>query len=54
MVHKTIITYGLGESAIAEIISNWEKSLPDDLKLAYLPNLEELGFVFLEKGQTES
>ena len=24
IVHKTIITYGLGESAIAEIISTWE------------------------------
>lgn len=37
--HKTLLTYGLGESAIAERIENWEDHLPDFIKLAYLPNL---------------
>ena len=37
--HKTILTYGLGESAIAERIKNWENNLPDKIKLAYLPSL---------------
>ncbi len=37
--HKTIVTYGLGESAVAELIQDWEASLPPELKLAYLPNL---------------
>ena len=37
--HKTIMTYGLGESAIAERIENWEEGLPKDIKLAYLPSL---------------
>ncbi len=50
IVHKTIITYGLGESAIAEIISTWEKSLPDDLKLAYLPNLGRVRLRISGKG----
>ncbi|HLW31925.1 MAG TPA: competence/damage-inducible protein A [Aequorivita sp.] len=37
--HKTLITYGLGESALAERIAAWEDSLPGDIKLAYLPAL---------------
>ena len=39
IAHKTIVTYGLGESAVAELIEDWEASLPEALKLAYLPNL---------------
>ena len=37
--HKTILTYGLGESVIAERIEKWEDSLPKDIKLAYLPSI---------------
>ncbi len=36
--HKTIQTQGLPESMLAERIENWESSLPDNIKLAYLPN----------------
>lgn len=39
LLHRTLITYGLGESAIAERLSDWEDALPDHVKLAYLPNL---------------
>ncbi len=39
IIHKTVLTYGLGESAIAERIEDWENSLPPFVKLAYLPNL---------------
>lgn len=37
--HKTILTYGLGESALAERIEAWENHLPRFIKLAYLPSL---------------
>lgn len=36
--HRTIMTYGLAESALAQLISGWEDALPDDIHLAYLPN----------------
>ena len=36
--HKTIMTYGLAESALSELIAPWEDSLPADMHLAYLPN----------------
>jgi nicotinamide-nucleotide amidase len=37
ILHKTIMTYGQGESLVAERIENWEDNLPDFIKLAYLP-----------------
>lgn len=37
--HETILTYGLGESALAERIEAWEDHLPSYIKLAYLPSL---------------
>ncbi len=36
--HKTLITQGIGESDLAEQLSDWENSLPLQLKLAYLPS----------------
>lgn len=38
IIHKTIITYGQGESMVAERIENWENNLPEFIKLAYLPS----------------
>jgi len=38
ILHKTILTYGLGESALAARIETWEDNLPKFIKLAYLPN----------------
>ena len=38
IIHKTILTYGQGESVIAERIESWENNLPEFIKLAYLPN----------------
>lgn len=38
IIHKTILTYGQGESLVAERIENWENNLPDFIKLAYLPS----------------
>ena len=39
LVHRTIITYGMGESGIAEMIAALETDLPANIKLAYLPSL---------------
>jgi nicotinamide-nucleotide amidase len=37
IIHKTILTYGRGESAVAEQIEDWENNLHEFIKLAYLP-----------------
>ena len=38
IIHKTIMTYGIAESLLAELIRPWEEALPEELHLAYLPN----------------
>ncbi|MBB1138539.1 competence/damage-inducible protein A [Myroides sp. WP-1] len=37
-VHKTIVVYGIGESLLAEYLSEWEDALPAEVQLAYLPS----------------
>lgn len=36
--HRTVMTYGMAESALAKKIAGWEEALPEDMHLAYLPN----------------
>lgn len=50
IVHKTILTYGLGESAIANKIEEWENALPEFIKFAYLPNLGRVRLRLSAKG----
>lgn len=43
VIHHTMIsTSGIGESMLAEKIEPWEKALPSNVKLAYLPNLSQV------------
>lgn len=51
--HKTIKTYGLGESAIALRIEEWERNLPVSIKLAYLPALGKVRLRLSGKGDNE-
>lgn len=51
IIHKTIMTYGLGESAIAERIATVEDNLPNFIKLAYLPNLGKVRLRLTAKGK---
>ena len=37
IVHRTMITFGIAESILAERIAAWEEALPDYIRLAYLP-----------------
>ncbi len=39
IIHKTVLTQGIGESYLSEMIADWEDSLSsDNIKLAYLPS----------------
>jgi nicotinamide-nucleotide amidase len=39
IVHRTILTQGVGESFIADLLTDWENSLVvEDIRLAYLPS----------------
>ena len=37
IIHRNIMTYGTGESLLADILTDFESGLPGDIKLAYLP-----------------
>ncbi len=51
--HKTLLTYGLGESSIADRIEDWEDNLPKHIKLAYLPSLGRVRLRLSSKGTDE-
>ena len=36
--HKTVMTFGIAESALSKMIEEWEDALPEDMHLAYLPD----------------
>jgi nicotinamide-nucleotide amidase len=36
--HRTLLTFGIGESFLADHIASFESALPSHIKLAYLPN----------------
>ena len=50
ILHKTIITYGMGESMVAERIEKWEDNLPAYIKLAYLPSYGRLRLRLSARG----
>jgi len=50
IIHKTVMTYGQGESVIAERIEDWANKLPDFIKLAYLPSFGRVRLRLSAKG----
>lgn len=51
IIHQTIMTYGTGESLIAEQIEEWEDKLPDYIKLAYLPSPGKVRLRLTARGE---
>ncbi|MBB2145030.1 competence/damage-inducible protein A [Pedobacter sp. LMG 31464] len=54
IVHKTILTSGLGESFLAQQIEDIEDSLPSHIKLAYLPKLGQVRLRLSATGNNET
>lgn len=54
IIHKTVLTYGQGESLVAERIESWENNLPDFIKLAYLPSPGRVRLRLSARGTEES
>lgn len=51
--HKTMLTTGLGESAVANRLLAFEDALPTHIKLAYLPNRGSVRLRLSAKGEDE-
>lgn len=54
IIHKTIMTYGQGESIVAERIEEWENNLPESIKLAYLPSPGKVRLRLSTRGTDEA
>jgi nicotinamide-nucleotide amidase len=54
IIHKTIMTYGQGESVVAERIAGWEDNLPQHIKLAYLPSPGKVRLRLSARGTDEA
>jgi nicotinamide-nucleotide amidase len=53
ILHRTLLTAGVGESFIAEKIQQWEEALPATVKLAYLPNYGMVRLRLTTQGTNE-
>ena len=52
--HKTVQTQGIPESMLAMKLEEWESTLPENIKLAYLPNPMSVRLRLSAKGTDES
>lgn len=53
ILHKTLLTYGEGESRIAKRLEDFEENLPKSIKLAYLPSLGSVRLRLSSKGKNK-
>lgn len=53
ILHKTILTQGIGESFLSEKISDIEESFPAGFKLAYLPYLSSVRLRITARGENQ-
>jgi nicotinamide-nucleotide amidase len=53
IVHSTILTFGIGESFLAEKIAVFENKLPSHIKLAYLPSAGSVRLRLSGSGDNE-
>jgi nicotinamide-nucleotide amidase len=54
IIHRTLLTAGIGESFLAELIAEFENALPNYIKLAYLPNFGMVRLRLTATGLSES
>ncbi len=50
IIHKNVMTYGTYEAKLAEILTDFEKALPGNIKLAYLPSFGVIKLRLTAKG----
>lgn len=54
IVHATVMTAGAGESVVANLLTDFENNLPENIKLAYLPDLGLLKLRLTGRGDTDA
>ncbi|MEY4593695.1 MAG: hypothetical protein RIQ47_105 [Bacteroidota bacterium] len=54
ILHRTILTQGIGESMLSDRIVDWENALPKHIKLAYLPAAGTVRMRMTASGKPEA
>jgi nicotinamide-nucleotide amidase len=54
ILHKNIMTYGLPEARLAEVLSVFESELPESVKIAYLPSFGIIKLRLTGKGEDQN
>jgi nicotinamide-nucleotide amidase len=54
LFNKTVTVFGIGESLLAERINVWEKQLPEQVSLAYLPHPGRIRLRLSIKGENKA
>lgn len=54
IVHRTVLTAGVGEGMLARAIEDFETNLPEFIKLAYLPNIGQVRLRLTARGKDEA
>ena len=54
IVHRSILTCGIGESMLAELLADFESALPSHVSLAYLPNYGMVKLRLTGKGSDQA
>lgn len=53
IIHRTVLTHGIGESYLVDLIGDWENNLPEEVQLAYLPSVGIVKLRLTAKGKDE-
>ncbi len=54
IVHKTVLVHGIPEAVLAEMLEDFENTIPDYIKLAYLPAPGKIRLRFTARGTEET
>ena len=54
IAHRTLMTFGIGESMISDMIKDFETALPTHIKLAYLPNYGMVRLRLTSNGENKT
>lgn len=54
IAHRTLLTAGLGETQLAELVRHFEEELPAHVKLAYLPSLGQVRLRLSGRGTDQA
>jgi len=54
LIHKMVKTVGIPESILAERLEDWENNLPKEIKLAYLPGLNQVKLRLTASGKDQN